>query len=106
MAPRLAVLLMAALFLASAVATATDDDGDGILFWSELLGKTGKEAKAFIEKKTGHTNVYYVPHGVYVTDDYRWDRVRIYVDAKYIGEDENADVIYENAKVISVPRVG
>jgi beta-lactam-binding protein with PASTA domain len=48
--------------------------------WPELVGKTGEEAKAAIEKEDPSLEVQIVPYGHVVTQDYRTDRVRIYLD--------------------------
>jgi hypothetical protein len=49
--------------------------------WPELLGQNGEAAKATIEMETGgKVNVQIVPDGSMVTEDYRLDRVRIFVD--------------------------
>ncbi len=46
----------------------------------ELVGLTGEEAKADLERKYPNLNVFVVPDGSPVTMDYREDRVRIFVN--------------------------
>ncbi|XP_038063304.1 glu S.griseus protease inhibitor-like [Patiria miniata] len=50
--------------------------------WPELVGQTGEEAKAVIEREDPTLEVEIVPYGYAVTADYRTDRVRIYLDAE------------------------
>jgi hypothetical protein len=52
--------------------------------WPELVGATGKAAKATIEAQQPCLMVFVIDEGSFVTLDYRLDRVRIFVDAKGI----------------------
>ena len=62
--------------------------------WPELVGKTGEEAKQEILKTggAGLTKVIILPEDSMYTEDYREDRVRIFVDA--------------SGKVVRPPMVG
>ncbi len=59
--------------------------------WSGVVGLSGEEAKAAILKDNSNLNVIILPEGTPVTRDYRWNRVRIFVD--------------DNGKVVSAPRI-
>lgn len=60
--------------------------------WSNLVGKTGEEAKAQILQQEPGLNVIVMPQGAPCTRDYRLDRVRVFVD--------------NDQKVVSAPRKG
>jgi hypothetical protein len=45
-----------------------------------MVGKTGEEAKQFIESQNPGFNVHVLKEGTPVTRDYRLDRVRIFVN--------------------------
>jgi len=74
---------------ASVVPNVTDPP---IRRWPELVGRTGEEAARIIRSQTGFTNIVILPENSIVTMDYRFDRVRIFVDA--------------SGNVSSVPTVG
>ncbi|MQL67652.1 hypothetical protein F6Q10_35165 [Streptomyces vinaceus] len=70
-----------------------DDGFEGKQSWPELVGVPGKVAKETIQKENPKlTQVVIVLIGTPITLDYRFDRVRIFVN--YLGI------------VIQVPRVG
>lgn len=60
--------------------------------WPELLGRPWREAKASVETDRPELTVIVVPPGSVVTQDWREDRVWLFIDA-----DEN---------VVKVPRIG
>lgn len=60
--------------------------------WAEMVGKTGEEVQAVIQKQNPKMNVVIVPEGHGVTMDYRQDRVRIYTNVE--------------GKVDRIPRIG
>ncbi|KAL5721356.1 hypothetical protein ACHQM5_005010 [Ranunculus cassubicifolius] len=60
--------------------------------WPELLGARGVVAERTIERENSNVNAIIVPPGTNVTDDYRCDRVWIWVD--------------ENGFVAQVPIIG
>ena len=60
-----------------------------------LVGLMGDEAKAAVlmgNSKLLPQNIHVLPHDAVVTEDYREDRVRVYVD--------------EDGKVVKEPRIG
>ncbi|KAF3440613.1 hypothetical protein FNV43_RR18897 [Rhamnella rubrinervis] len=48
--------------------------------WPELVGKQGRYAEATIERENRNVNAMIVEEGSFVTQDYRCDRVRVWVD--------------------------
>ncbi|PNX97894.1 inhibitor of trypsin and hageman factor [Trifolium pratense] len=60
--------------------------------WPELIGVEGKVAAATIEKENPSVNAIVLLEGTAVTDDFRLDRVRVWVDTYGI--------------VIEVPKIG
>lgn len=50
--------------------------------WLELVGKTGEEAKAVVEKGNSNIRVEILPDDGTLPPDTDEDRVRIYVDAQ------------------------
>lgn len=50
--------------------------------WSNLVGKTAKEAEKIIIHDMPNANVQILPEGSLVTEDYRSNRVRVFVDAQ------------------------
>lgn len=60
--------------------------------WPELVGKNGEVAAAIIEKENPCVHAIVLLEGTPVTQDYRIDRVRVWVNKK--------------GKVIRVPRIG
>ena len=48
--------------------------------WPELVGVEGKVAEATIERENPLVNAIIVPEGSAVTQDFRLDRVRVWVD--------------------------
>ena len=48
--------------------------------WSNLVGKTGEEAKAQILHDKPDADVKILPEGSPCTRDYRMDRVRVFVN--------------------------
>ncbi len=60
--------------------------------WSNLVGKTGEEAKAAILSSRPDADVHILPEGSPCTRDFRPNRFRVFVDA--------------NNKVVSAPHAG
>eukprot|EP00541_Cyclophora_tenuis_P010312 CAMPEP_0116551044 /NCGR_PEP_ID=MMETSP0397-20121206/5751_1 /TAXON_ID=216820 /ORGANISM="Cyclophora tenuis, Strain ECT3854" /LENGTH=69 /DNA_ID=CAMNT_0004075917 /DNA_START=147 /DNA_END=356 /DNA_ORIENTATION=- len=60
--------------------------------WPEVVGKTGEEAVAIIQREDENVKAVIVPENAFVTMDYRTDRVRVRVNA--------------NGIVVSAPTVG
>lgn len=60
--------------------------------WGQLVGKTGEEAKVRILEDMPDADVHILPEGSPVTFDYRFNRVRVFVD----GQD----------KVVTQPHIG
>ncbi|KAL5200133.1 hypothetical protein ABZP36_021336 [Zizania latifolia] len=76
------------------------DAASGKAAWPELLGRKGGEAKAVVERERPDINgAILVPEDAIVTDDYRCNRVRIFVHCK-------TDDDYANAVVSAVPKIG
>lgn len=50
--------------------------------WGQLVGKPAEEAKAFILKDMPDADVQILPQGSPVTFDYRFNRVRVFVDSQ------------------------
>ncbi|RXH70727.1 hypothetical protein DVH24_013473 [Malus domestica] len=48
--------------------------------WPELVGAKGKEAEATIESENRLVNAVIVKEGMFVTTDFRYDRVRVWVN--------------------------
>lgn len=48
--------------------------------WGQLVGKPAEEAKAIILKDMPDADVQILPQGSPVTFDYRFNRVRVFVD--------------------------
>lgn len=48
--------------------------------WPELVGVTGDVAVKIIEKENRYVNAVIVEEGTFVTQDFRCDRVRVWVD--------------------------
>ncbi|KAK9747664.1 hypothetical protein RND81_02G006900 [Saponaria officinalis] len=48
--------------------------------WPELVGEKGTVAVSTIEKENTNVQAVIVPDGSIVTDDFRCDRVRVWVD--------------------------
>ncbi|KAH7522175.1 hypothetical protein FEM48_Zijuj07G0110300 [Ziziphus jujuba var. spinosa] len=48
--------------------------------WPELLGKQGKFAEEVIEKENSHVDAQIILEGTIVTQEFRCDRVRVWVD--------------------------
>ncbi|KDP36378.1 hypothetical protein JCGZ_08647 [Jatropha curcas] len=48
--------------------------------WPELLGENGKAAAALIEKENKDLHAIVLKEGTPVTMEFRWDRVRVWVD--------------------------
>mmetsp|Transcript_19168 Transcript_19168/g.32829 ORF Transcript_19168/g.32829 Transcript_19168/m.32829 type:complete len:95 (+) Transcript_19168:146-430(+) len=85
------------LLLASiATVSHSYDDGmetsDAKSSWPEVVGKTGEEAVAIIQREDENVKAVIVPENAFVTMDYRTDRVRVRVNA--------------NGIVVSAPTVG
>ncbi|MED6188095.1 hypothetical protein PIB30_082733 [Stylosanthes scabra] len=60
--------------------------------WPELVGSSSEEAKKKIKEEMSEADIQVVPPGYCVTFDFRFQRVRIFVD--------------ESDKVIRTPTVG
>jgi hypothetical protein len=52
--------------------------------WPKCVGMAGEECESYIESTTEGLTVVIVPEGSMVTEDFRTDRVRIWVDANDI----------------------
>ncbi|KAJ4840560.1 hypothetical protein Tsubulata_011028 [Turnera subulata] len=68
------------------------DDCKGKSSWPELQGARGEAAVKKIEKQNPYVDAVIVPEGSFVTQDFRCDRVRVWVDKHGI--------------VIGVPHIG
>jgi hypothetical protein len=67
--------------------------GSGKESWPDVVGEPGEQAQAEIEADTGGSvKVFVLPWDAIVTEDYRLDRVRIFVD--------------DNGNVSKPPRIG
>ncbi|XP_018813390.1 glu S.griseus protease inhibitor-like [Juglans regia] len=60
------------------------DQCEGKSSWPELVGVKGKIAEATIERENPLVDAVIVPKGSVVTQDFRCDRVRVWVDEKGI----------------------
>lgn len=60
--------------------------------WPELVGEKGKKAEKIIEHENPHVDAIIVPEGSFVTQDFRCDRVWVWVDC--------------DDKVIRTPMIG
>jgi hypothetical protein len=56
------------------------NNSDSTTSWPELVGMPGEDAKAYLKDLDPSLRVYLVPPGGLVTQDYREDRVWVYVD--------------------------
>lgn len=52
--------------------------------WPKCVGMTGEDCVSYIESNTEGLTIVIVPEGSVVTQDFRTDRVRVWVDAKDI----------------------
>ncbi|KAL6189513.1 hypothetical protein ACLB2K_040901 [Fragaria x ananassa] len=68
------------------------DQCEGKDSWPGLLGSQGEVAKATIESENASVKAVIVLEGTSVTDDFRLDRVRVWVNAEGV--------------VTSVPKIG
>jgi hypothetical protein len=66
--------------------------GENKSSWPELVGLSGEAAKTRLEQEMPAMKVQVVPYGSMVTEDYREDRVRIYLD--------------DQGKVVKAPEIG
>ena len=70
------------LFLALLAATIMSSAEAATKVWPHLVGKDGEAAKAAVQQDNPSiTSVHVLKAGSMVTQDFRHDRVRIYVDA-------------------------
>ncbi|MED6144592.1 hypothetical protein PIB30_017088 [Stylosanthes scabra] len=60
--------------------------------WPELVGSTSEEAKKKIKEEMSEADIHVIPPGYFVTFDFRFQRVRIFVD--------------ESDKIIRTPTIG
>ena len=60
--------------------------------WPELVGYKGQEAVAIIKEENPHVDAFTILEGTIVTQEFKCDRVRVWVD--------------ENGKVVRVPKIG
>ncbi|KNA20989.1 hypothetical protein SOVF_047400 [Spinacia oleracea] len=58
----------------------TGDFCKGKNVWPELVGENGKEAAIIIERENPNVEAIVLPDGTAVTDDFRCDRVWVWVD--------------------------
>mmetsp|Transcript_106040 Transcript_106040/g.306710 ORF Transcript_106040/g.306710 Transcript_106040/m.306710 type:complete len:115 (-) Transcript_106040:35-379(-) len=49
--------------------------------WPKCVGMTGEECVSYIDENTEGLTIVIVPEGSVVTEDFRTDRVRVFVDA-------------------------
>ncbi|XP_062150152.1 proteinase inhibitor-like [Alnus glutinosa] len=68
------------------------DQCEGKNSWPELVGEQGTVAEATIERENSLVNAVIVEEGSFVTQDFRCDRVWVWVN--------------ENGTVCSVPTIG
>ncbi|AES61050.1 putative proteinase inhibitor I13, potato inhibitor I [Medicago truncatula] len=62
----------------------SDDECKGKSSWPELVGVEGKVAEATIQRENASVKAIIVLEGSSVTDDLRFDRVRVWVDKEGI----------------------
>ncbi|KAL5078186.1 hypothetical protein RYX36_017170 [Vicia faba] len=60
--------------------------------WPELVGVSAEEAERKIKEEKPEAEIQVVPQGSFVTADYKFQRVRLYVD--------------ESNKVVRAPAIG